>query len=329
MKAMVLRVLGQPLQFEERATPTPSSREVLLEVDACAICRTDLHVIDGELPGGVLPIIPGHQVVGRVQALGSSIQHLRVGERVGVSWLASSCGECDFCTRGMENLCRTASFHGFTRDGGFASHMVADADYVFPLPAGGQKEAAERAPLLCGGLIGFRALRFTGDAHRIGLYGFGNAAHLIAQVAHAQGRRVFAFSRRRGDEASLLARRLGVHWVGTSDEVPPEPLDAAIVFAPVGELIPRALAAVGPGGVVVCAGIHMSDVPSFPYRLLWGERTLRSVANMTREDGRLFLPLAEECELRASVTSFPLESANEALLALRRGTLSGAAVLLP
>lgn len=326
---MVLRAHGEPLQLEERPTPTPSPGQVLLEVFACAICRTDLHVIDGELPRGSLPVIPGHQVIARVQSLSVGVTNLRCGDWVGASWLARSCGTCSFCTSGRENLCDEAIFHGYTRDGGFASHMIADADFLFPLPWEDANEAVNRAPLLCGGLIGFRALRFTGNAHRVGLYGFGNAAHLIAQVALSEGRRVFVFTRRSDDGASALAQRLGVHWVGTSEMVPPEPLDAAILFAPAGELVPRALAAVDRGGVVVCAGIHMTDVPSFPYRLLWGERTLRSVANMTRDDGRLFLPLAAKCGLRATVRTFQLEQANEALLALRRGEVSGAVVLVP
>lgn len=326
---MVLRAHGEPLRLEERPTPTPSPGQVLLEVFACAICRTDLHVVDGELPQCSLPVIPGHQVIARVQSVAEGVTTMRCGDWVGASWLARSCGACSFCTSGRENLCDQAVFHGYTRDGGFASHMLADADFLFPIPWQDTHEAVARAPLLCGGLIGFRALRFTGHAHRLGLYGFGNAAHLIAQVALSEGRRVFVFTRRPDDDASVLARRLGVSWVGTSETFPPEPLDAAIVFAPVGELVPRALAAVERGGVVVCAGIHMSDIPSFPYRLLWGERTLRSVANMTREDGRLFLPLAEKRGLRATVTTFPLERTHEALSALRRGDVSGAVVLVP
>jgi propanol-preferring alcohol dehydrogenase len=316
---------GESLRLDELPTPSPSKGQVLVQVRACGVCRTDLHVVDSELPDPALPIVPGHEIVGIVAALGDGVDRFRIGDRVGVPWLGFTCGGCDYCTTGRENLCDEASFTGYRIDGGYAEYTVADARYCFPLP--GNASDAQSAPLLCAGLIGYRALRMTGEARRLGIYGFGAAGHIVAQVAGWQGRRVFAFTRPGDVEAQSLARDLGVEWAGGSDVGPGEPLDAAIIFAPVGALVPEALARVAKGGTVVCAGIHMSDIPTFRYRLLWEERTLRSVANLTRRDAEEFLELAPRVPVRPEVVTFPLEQANEALRRLRAGELRGAAVL--
>ena len=326
MLAMVLRKPHGALEPEQREIPAPGPAQVLLRVRACAVCRTDLHVVDGELPGVRHPIVPGHEIVGEVVACGSGVE-IAAGTRLGVPWLGATCGVCDFCRRGQENLCNAARFTGCHIDGGYAQYTLADARYCLPLPDG--LDDAHAAPLLCAGLIGYRALTMAGDASRLGLYGFGAAAHIVAQVARHQGRECCAFVRPGDTAASEFARSLGCVWTGGSDELPPQALDAAIIFAPAGELVPRALAAVRKGGTVVCGGIHMSDIPSFPYSLLWGERVLRSVANLTRRDGEEFLALAPRVPVRTQVTTFPLEAANEALQRLRDGQLSGAAVLLP
>jgi propanol-preferring alcohol dehydrogenase len=290
------------------------------------VCRTDLHVVDGELPDLAHPVVPGHQIVGVVEALGPGVERLGVGQRVGVPWRGWTCGECRFCASGRENLCGEARFTGYQIDGGFAEQAVADARYCFPIPEGYPHEQA--APLLCAGLIGYRSLRMAGDAVRLGLYGFGAAAHIVVQVARHEGRRVFAFTRPGDREAQAFARSLGAEWAADSGETPPEPLDAAILFAPAGELVPAALRAVERGGTVVCAGIHMSDIPSFPYRILWEERVVRSVANLTRKDGEEFLALAPRVPVRTEVETFPLATANEALDRLRSGRVRGAAVLV-
>jgi propanol-preferring alcohol dehydrogenase len=298
---------------------------VLIEVSACGVCRTDLHVVDGDLPEPKLPITPGHEVVGRVRARGSSAQRFAIGARVGVPWLGWTCGVCSYCTSGQENLCEHAGFTGYTLDGGYAREMLVDERYCFALDGDG--DDAHTAPLLCAGLIGYRSLRLAGDAEKVGLYGFGAAAHIVAQVARHQGRRVYAFVRP-GDLAALrFAESLGVHWAGASDDKPPDPLDAAILYAPVGALVPAALEAVRPGGSVVCAGIHMSDIPAFPYRLLWRERCLRSVANLTRQDGEEFFAIARRVPLATTVVEYELGDANRALSDLRAGVISGAAVL--
>jgi len=323
---MVLRRPGGPLELERRTRPEPGPGQVLLRVKACAVCRTDLHVHDGELPSIPYPIVPGHEVVGEVVACGPGT-HSRVGDRLGVPWLAWTCGRCAHCIAGRENLCDEARFTGYQVDGGFADYLVAWDDYCLPLPAG--LDDAHAAPLLCAGLIGYRALRMADQAERIGLYGFGAAAHIVAQVARAEGRDCLAFVRAGDRQAQEFALGLGCSWAGSSDERPPAELDAAIIFAPVGSLVPAALAAVRKGGTVVCGGIHMSDIPAFPYSLLWGERVLRSVANLTRRDGKEFLPLAVSAGVQTHVQEFPLPEANEALEQLRRGRLSGAAVLVP
>jgi len=326
MRAMVLNRAGAPLDCVERDRPRPGPHQVLVRVRACGVCRTDLHIVDDELPGIRHPIIPGHEIVGEVVERGPSAE-LPAGTRVGVPWLGWTCGSCDFCRKGQENLCGSARFTGCQIDGGYADYVVADERYCFPL-AGGLDDA-HAAPLLCAGLIGYRSLRMTGDARRIGLYGFGAAAHIVAQVARHEGRECLAFVRPGDDEAARFARELGCSWAGSSDSRPPAELDAAIIFAPAGPLVPAALAAVRRGGTVVCGGIHMSDIPSFPYALLWGERTVRSVANLTRRDGEEFLALAPRIPLHTEVTTFALEDANEALARLREGRLTGAAVLLP
>jgi alcohol dehydrogenase, propanol-preferring len=327
MIAMRLKGPGRALEPDVVAVPQPSPTEVLLEVLACGVCRTDLHVLDGELPNLRYPVTPGHEIVGRVVALGSAVTSARVGDRVGVPWLARTCGQCEPCQRGLENLCERAEFTGYTVPGGYAELVTADARYCLAVPPRYSDAAA--APLLCAGLIGYRAYRAAGDARRLGLYGFGAAAHLLAQVARAEQRDVYAFTRP-GDRASqTFARRLGAVWAGGSDELPSEPLDAAIIFAAAGSLIPAALTAVRPGGRVVCAGIHMSDIPSFPYRLLWGERSVVSVANLTRADGRDFMRLAATLQLDPSVEIAPLTAANDALARLKAGKLEGAAVLVP
>jgi propanol-preferring alcohol dehydrogenase len=317
---MVLRSPGVPLELADVPDPRPGAGELLVRVGACGVCRTDLHVVDGELAEPRLPLILGHQIVGRVETAGGRIEE---GARVGVPWLGWTCGECRFCLGGRENLCERAEFTGYTRDGGYAELAVADERYCFPLPEEG--DDAHLAPLLCAGLIGYRALRFCGDAERLGLYGFGGSAHIVCQVAAHQGRRVFAITRG-GKEAREFARGLGAEWAGTVDEVP-EQLDAAIIFAPAGELVVAALRALAPGGTVVSAGIHMSDIPSFPYQLLWRERTIRSVANLTRRDGEELLALAPQVPIRTRVTEYPLAAANSALDDLREGRLQGAAVL--
>lgn len=327
MRAMLFERPGQPLRLAEMPVPDPAAGQILLRVEACGVCRTDLHLIDGELPDPALPMIPGHEIVGRVVATGSGVAGVRVGQRMGVPWLGWTCGTCDFCTDHRENLCDHALFTGYQIHGGYAEYTVADARYCFPLPDA--VDAAEAAPLLCAGLIGYRALVMAGNARRLGIYGFGAAAHIIAQVAVWQRREVLAFTRR-GDAASqAFARQLGASWVGTSEETPPVPLDAALIFAPAGELVPAALRAMAKGGTVVCAGIHMSDIPAFPYRILWGERRIVSVANLTRRDGDEFLALAPQVPVRTEVTRFPLVDANLALQRLRHGELQGAAVLLP
>ncbi|WP_036295430.1 zinc-dependent alcohol dehydrogenase family protein [Methylosinus sp. PW1] len=327
MTAMVLPRPGTPLAAERRPLPRPGSGELLLAVEACGVCRTDLHVVDGELEHPRLPIVPGHEIVGRVAAIGAGVAGFSVGERVGVPWLGHTCGCCPYCSSGRENLCDDPLFTGYTRDGGYATHTVADASYCFALPSHG--DAAALAPLLCAGLIGWRALKMTSEARDIGIYGFGAAAHIVAQVAIAQGRRIFAFVRPGDVAAREFALSLGAVWAGGSDETPPEKLDAAIIFAPVGALVPRALAAVRKGGIVVCGGIHMSDIPAFPYALLWEERRLVSVANLTREDAREFLALAPQVGIDTHVVRYPLTAANEALADLREGRLQGAAVLIP
>lgn len=327
MHAMVLSKVGGPLVDELVPVPKPSKDELLIRVAACAVCRTDLHVVDGELPHAKSRVIPGHEIVGTVVAVGDDKNTGWIGRRVGVPWLGKTCGHCWYCEHGNENLCDTPQFTGYTRDGGFAEYVVADVAYCLALPEG--LGDAEAAPLLCAGLIGYRTLRMAGAAERLGIYGFGAAAHLVAQVARHEGRRVFAFTRAGDTAAQNFARELGAAWVGASEEVPPEPLDAALIFAPVGDLVPRALKAVRKGGVVVCGGIHMSDIPSFPYELLWGERIVRSVANLTRRDGEEFLALATRIPVHTHITTFPLDQANLAMERLRNGPLEGAAVLVP
>ncbi|MDM0116345.1 zinc-dependent alcohol dehydrogenase family protein [Variovorax sp. J22R133] len=326
---MVLAAAGQPLKMEQHPMAQPATGEVRLRVLACAVCRTDLHVVDGDLPLPVLPIVPGHEIVGVIEALGTGVPSHRLGEIVGVPWLGHTCGHCAYCATGFENLCDTPRFTGYHRDGGFGSHVVAEAGFCLPLGSLAQ-DPAHAAPLMCAGLIGWRCLRAAGaDAQRLGLYGFGAAAHLIAQVACAQGRQVHAFTRD-GDMAGQdFARRLGAVWAGGSSEAPPQPLDAAIIFAPVGALVPAALRAVRKGGRVVCGGIHMSDIPSFAYRLLWEERQIVSVANLTRNDGTEFIGHVQAHPLQVHVTTYPLAQANEALADLRAGRVQGAAVLLP
>jgi propanol-preferring alcohol dehydrogenase len=327
MRAMVLDKPGTPLVMRERPQQTLAAGEILVAVSACGVCRTDLHVVDGELPHPKLPIIPGHEIVGRVAAIGAGVSGFVSGERVGVPWLGATCGVCPYCRSGAENLCDAPIFTGYTRDGGYATHAVAHARYCFPLGESG--DDAEIAPWLCAGLIGWRSYRMAGEGRALGLYGFGAAAHILAQVAHWQGRRIYAFTRKGDTAAQKFARSLGAAWAGTSDEMPPEPLDAAIIFAPVGALVPAALKAVRKGGRVVCGGIHMSDIPSFPYSLLWEERHVMSVANLTREDAREFLAIAPKAGVHCAVTRYPLERANEALSDLRDGRLQGAAVLVP
>jgi alcohol dehydrogenase, propanol-preferring len=327
MQAMRLVAPRTPLAPLDLTLAAPAPAEVLIRVQACGVCRTDLHVLDGELPDIRCPLTLGHEVVGVVEACGSQVERFRVGDRVGVPWLAFTCGVCDYCRAGLENLCVRGRFHGYTRDGGYAEKMLADARYCLPMPQG--VDAASLAPLLCAGLIGYRAYRKAGEGRRLGLYGFGAAAHLLAQVAAHEGRTVFAFTRADDAVGQRFARAHGAHWAGGSDQLPPEPLDAAILFAPVGDLIPAALAAVRPAGRVVCAGIHMSDVPAFPYRLLWGERSVSSVANLTRADGEAFLSVARRIGLEATVERFALTEANAALGRLRSGAFRGAAVLVP
>jgi propanol-preferring alcohol dehydrogenase len=327
MRAMVLERPGSPLVPAERPDPEPGPGQVALRVTACGVCRTDLHVVDGDLTEPRLPLVPGHEVVGRVERVGEGVTAFAPGDRVGVPWLGRTCGRCPYCQTGRENLCDAPGFTGYTLDGGYAERAVADAAYCFALPDAYDDVAA--APLLCAGLIGFRSYRMVRDAPRIGLYGFGAAAHIICQVAVWEGREVYAFTRPGDAAARGFARALGAVWAEGSDTPPPRPLDAAILFAPVGALVPAALAAVGKGGTVVCAGIHMSDIPAFPYRLLWGERQVRSVANLTRADGDAFLALAPKVPVRTETTVYPLSRANQALADLRGGRLTGAAVLVP
>ena len=325
MRAMVLDGPGRALRAAEMEPPAPGPRQVLLRVRACAVCRTDLHVVDGELPDPKRPLIPGHEFVGTVVGAAPDVERFKPGDRLGVPWLGGSCGACEYCRSGRENLCDGARFTGYQIDGGYAEHAVADERFCFRIPEG--YSDAQAAPLLCAGLIGYRSLRAAGEARRLGLYGFGAAAHIVAQVARFEGRRVFAFTRPGDEEGRRFALDMGAEWAGDSGQAPPEPLDAAILFAPAGALVPAALRAVAKGGTVVCAGIHMSDIPSFPYSILWGERAVRSVANLTRRDGEEFLALAPRVPVRAEIRTYPLERANEALQALRRGEVRGAAVL--
>ena len=326
MLAMVLEHPGEPLRARQIALPRPAAGQVLVRVAACGICRTDLHIVDGELREPKLPLVPGHEIVGAVVAAGPDAR-FSPGTRVGIPWLGWTCGSCVYCRSGRENLCDRARFTGYGIDGGYAEHTVADERFCFALPS--RYSDPEAAPLLCAGLIGHRALVAAGDARRLGIYGFGAAAHLVAQVARHEGRRVFAFTQEGDVEGQQFARELGAEWAGSSDVAPPEPLDAAIIFAPVGALVPAALRAVVKGGTVVCAGIHMSDIPRFPYDLLWGERSIRSIANLTRRDGEEFFRVAERVPLRVAAEPLPLEQANEGLERLRRGRVRGAAVLVP
>lgn len=326
-RAMQLQHPNQALVEIERAVPQPAYGQLLLRVEACGVCRTDLHLVDGELPQAHTPIVPGHEIVARVEAVGAGVGGFSRGQRVGVPWVGWTCGRCAYCVSGRENLCDQARFTGCQIDGGYAEHCVADARYCFALPDG--VDAASLAPLLCAGLIGYRALSMAGSGTRIGLYGFGAAAHIVAQVARQQGREVYAFTRPDDHESQQFARSLGAVWAGNSDVAAPEELDAALIFAPVGTLVPKALAALRKGGVVVCAGIHMSDIPGFPYAALWGERQIRSVANLTRQDGTAFLELMRQHPVHTEVTRFPLARANHALAQLRNGKLQGAAVLIP
>jgi propanol-preferring alcohol dehydrogenase len=326
MRVMLFEKAGQPLRMADLPTRKPGADQVLIRVHACAVCRTDLHVVDGELTKPKLPLIPGHEIVGTVEQLGDRADRFKIGDRVGVPWLGWTCGECAYCQSGRENLCDGAKFTGYTLDGGYAEYTVADQRFCFPIPE--SYSAAEAAPLLCAGLIGYRSLVNAGDGKRLGIYGFGAAAHIVAQVARYQQREVYAFTRPGDEDAKRFALSLGAAWAGGSDETPPAKLDAAIIFAPAGELVPRALRALGKGGAVVCGGIHMSDIPSFPYAILWEERSIRSVANLTRRDGEEFMALAPKVPVRTEVQAFPLEAANEVLTRLRAGQIQGAAVLV-
>jgi alcohol dehydrogenase, propanol-preferring len=327
MRAMELRAIGEPLRLTDRGDPRPAAHQLLIRVRACGVCRTDLHLVDGELPNVRLPIIPGHEIVGTVIEVGESASRLKAGARVGVPWLGWSCGQCRFCVSGRENLCPQARFTGCQIDGGYAELVLADERFCFPLPDAYEDRAA--APLMCAGLIGYRAYRMAGEAEILGIYGFGAAAHILAQVALHRGQRVFAFTRAGDREAQDFARELGAEWAGDSESAPPQPVDAALIFAPVGALVPAALRATAKGGTVVCAGIHMSDIPSFPYRILWEERVLRSVANLTRRDGEEFLTMAATTPIHTHTEPFPLSEANRALAKLRAGEVRGAAVLIP
>ena len=326
MRSMILEKPRQPLVAVDLPVPSPGPGQLLIRVRACGVCRTDLHVVDGELTEPKLPLVPGHQIVGTVEATGEGAARFSKGDRVGVPWLGGSCGRCRFCQSGRENLCDESHYTGYQIDGGFAELCVADERFCFPIPDG--YPDLQAAPLFCAGLIGYRALRMAGDAQRLGFYGFGAAAHIIIQVARYQGREVYAFTRRGDAEGQAFARKLGAVWAGSSEELPPEPLDAAIIFAPVGSLVPASLRAVAKGGTVVCAGIYMSDIPSFPYSILWGERVVRSVANLTRRDGEEFLELAPKVPVRTEVHPYPLEKANDALNDLREGRFTGAAVVV-
>jgi len=325
MRAMLLDHPGHPMRLAEVPRRAPEAGEILVRVTACGVCRTDLHIADGDLPEVRSPVIPGHEIVGVAEAVGAGVVGVAVGQRVGVPWLGWTCGRCGYCASGRENLCDDARFTGYHRDGGYAEYAVADARYCFSLPAAYSEDAA--APLLCAGLIGYRSLVAAGDARRLGIYGFGAAAHIVCQVAVWQGREVHAFTRPGDTSAQAFARKLGATWAGDSGSLPPEPLDAAILFAPVGALVPSALRSTSKGGTVVCAGIHMSEIPAFPYEILWGERKIVSVANLTRRDGIEFLALAPQVPVRTEVETFPLEQANEALQRVREGRISGAAVL--
>jgi len=330
MHAMILDKPGMPLREIEKPTPSPNARQVLVRVLACAVCRTDLHVVDGELPNPKLPLIPGHEIVGEIVECGSEVQHLSVGMRIGIPWLGWTCGQCDYCKSGRENLCDRAMFTGYTLDGGYAEFAVADADFCFPVDT--SYSPVDAAPLLCAGLIGYRSLVMAGpaqEAARVGIYGFGGAGHIIAQVAVHEGRQVYAFTRPGKKSDQEFARSLGVTWAGGSDELPPNPLDAAIIFAPIGQLVVEALRAVRKGARVVCGGIHMSDIPAFPYALLWGERNICSVANLTRADAQSFLSLAPTIPVRTETKTFWMSNANNALERLRSGRIRGAAVLVP
>ena len=327
MQAMVLRQAGAPLVLEDRPDPSPAADQIRLRIEACAVCRTDLHVIDGELPDPKLPLVPGHEIVGIVDAIGSRVSTIAAGARVGVPWLGHTCGQCGYCLAGRENLCDSPEFTGYTRDGGFATHVIADAEFAFPLKD--FHDAIATAPLLCAGLIGWRSLRMAGDGNRVGLYGFGAAAHILAQICRWQGREVYAFTRPGDHKAQALARALGTTWAGSSDETAPTLFDAAIIFAPDGRLLPHALKSVRKGGTVVCGGIHMSDIPQFPYRLMWEERKILSVANLTRADASEFFDVARNARVRTTTHVYPLIHANDALDDLRAGRFEGAAVLVP
>jgi propanol-preferring alcohol dehydrogenase len=326
MKAMVLTAPRFPLEEKDIPVPVPGPSQLLIKVSACAVCRTDLHVVDGELTEPKLPLVPGHEIIGTVVSKGEKVNKFAAGDRVGVPWLGSTCGACSYCRKGLENLCENALFTGYTINGGYAEFTAADEHFCFPVPP--DYNDAEAAPLLCAGLIGYRSLKMAGDAERIGFYGFGAAAHILIQVALHQGRSVFAFTREGDNEGMKFALDLGAGWAGDSHSTPPEKLDAAIIFAPVGKLVPAALRAVDRGGIVVCAGIHMSDIPAFPYEILWGEKTVRSVANLTREDGVQFMELASKIKIHTEVQTFPLNKANDALNSLREGRIQGAAVLI-
>jgi alcohol dehydrogenase, propanol-preferring len=326
MRAMVLQKTQEPLRLTEMPIPQPGPTQVQIQIRACAVCRTDLHVIDGELTRPKLPLIPGHEIVGIVTALGNEVEHFKIRDRVGVPWLGWTCGVCQFCKSGRENLCERALFTGYNVDGGYAEYTVADHRFCFRIPA--LYSDAEAAPLLCAGLIGYRSLLKTGEAHRIGIYGFGAAAHIITQVAASQGRSIYAFTRSGDSAGQAFAKSLGAVWAGASESAPPEKLDAAIIFAPAGQLVPLALKALNKGGIVVCGGIHMSDIPAFPYELLWEERSICSVANLTRRDGHEFFALAPRVPVRTTVETFPLSEANRAVEALRHGKIKGAAVLV-
>ncbi len=326
MKAMILDTPGMPLRLAEIPIPEPQENEILLKVHACGVCRTDLHVTDGELEKPALPLIPGHEIIGTVAEAGAHASRFRIGQRIGVPWLGKTCGHCRYCRSGRENLCDDAKFTGYTLNGGYAEYAVANENYCFPIPDA--YPDAEAAPLLCAGLIGYRALRAAGDAEKIGIYGFGAAAHIVAQVAKWQGRKIYAFARPGDSEARKFAMDLGAVWAGDSGEAPPDELDAAIIFAPVGSLVPEALRNISKGGIAVCAGIHMSDIPGFPYSILWGERRLCSIANLTRGDGEEFFGIARQSGVRTEIETFPLVDANEALKRLKEGKIRGAAVLL-
>jgi len=326
MRAMVLTEVGKPLELKEIPKPQPSPDQVLIRVSVCGVCRTDLHVVDGELPSPKLPLVPGHQIVGNVEAVGEKVSTVKVGDRVGVPWLGGSCGTCEYCRAGRENLCSNAVYTGYQIDGGFAEYCVANARFTFPIPHA--YPDLQAAPLLCAGLIGFRALRMTGKASRIGFYGFGASAHILIQVVRHKGGEVYAFTKKDDIKGQEFAKKLGAVWAGSSEEEPPSPLDAAIIFAPTGPLVPKALGAIKKGGVVVCAGIHMSDIPSFPYKLLWNEKILRSVANLTRKDGEEFLALAPNIPIKTEVHPYTLENINQALDDLRHGRFSGAAAIV-